>query len=188
MISLLKSAYHKFAPNQRYLRRYRAALKDMGDAGETQKRLFKELVAGSNGKRCLQIGVMNDAKYADHWIAVDLFDDSPLIDFQYDVHDMNFESDSFDIVVCNAVLEHVPWPQKAIGELHRVLKPMGHIYVDLPWVQPFHEMPKDFWRATPDGLRVWMAEFQEICCAHFSIDGSALYTGVFYYGTKPQAK
>lgn len=185
MITALKRIYHKFAPHYRFLRGYRAALVDMGNAKESQARIFSELVAKSQGKRCLQIGVMHGAKYADHWIAIDLYDNSPLIDFQYDVHDMQFPSDSFDIVVCNAVLEHVPWPQKAVDELYRVLKPGGYIYVGLPWLQPLHEMPKDYWRATPDGLRVWMAKFQEITCAHYSHVNSALYTSVFYYGQKP---
>ena len=187
VIALLKKLYHRFAPDHRYLRGYRAALNDLGDAKDLQTRIFSELVAQSQGKRCLQIGIMHGAKYADHWIASDLYDDSPLIDFRYDVHDMKFPSESFDIVVCNAVLEHVPWPQKAVDELHRVLKPNGLVFVDLPWVQPFHEMPKDYWRATPEGLRVWMAKFEEIHCAHYAHEKSALYTSVFYYGRKPGA-
>ena len=182
---ILKKIYHAIAPNFRYLKAYRSALQGMGNSADDLECLFREMVAGSEEKRCLQIGVMHGAKYADHWIAADLYDDSPLIDFKYDVHDLKFPSNSFDIVVCRAVLEHVPWPQKAVDELYRVLVPGGYVFVTLPWVQPFHEMPKDFWRATPDGLRVWMAKFKEIRCGHYAHEKSALYTSVFFYGQKP---
>jgi len=151
---MLRKVYHALAPNFRYLRAYRAALRDLGNAGAERERLFLDLVVQSAGKSCLQIGVMHGAKYAPHWIAADLYDDSPLIDFPYDVHDLKFPGASFDIVVCDAVLEHVSHPQKAVDELFRVLRPGGLVWVGLPWMQPFHEMPKDYWRATPEGLRV----------------------------------
>ena len=181
----LKRIYHALAPNYRYLKSYRCALADLGDAFEEQNRLFHDLVANSAGKKCLQIGVMNGAKYAAHWVAVDLYDDSPLIDFKYDVHDLKFPDASFDVAVCDAVLEHVPYPQKAVDELHRVLRPGGYIWLRIPWVQPFHEMPKDYWRVSPEGLRVWAGAFNEIRCAHFSLNRSAINTGVFFYGQKP---
>jgi SAM-dependent methyltransferase len=182
---ILKKLYHVLAPNFRYLKSYRCALKDLGDAFEERERLFADLVANSHGKQCLQIGVMYGAKYAPHWIAADLYDDSPLIDFKYDVHNLGFPDSSFDVVVCDAVLEHVLYPQKAVDELFRVLRPGGRVWVGLPWVQAFHEMPKDYWRATPGGLRVWMSKFNEIRCAHYALNGSALYTCVFFYGNKP---
>ena len=184
---LLKRLYHALAPNARYLIRYRAALRDLGDNATIRERIFAELVAASVGKRCLQIGVMHGAKYADHWEAADLYDNSPLIDYRYDVHDLKFAEGTFDIAVCNAVLEHVPRPQKAVDELYRVLKPGGLVFVDLPWMQPFHEMPKDYWRATPEGLRVWMSRFSEIECAHYAHERSALYTSVYFYGSKPKS-
>lgn len=184
MIKTLKSLYHYLAPDIRHVRSFRCALKDMGDAAEEKERLFRDLVAMSEGRECLQIGVMHGAKFAPHWIAVDLYDTSPLIDYNYDVHDMPFPDEHFDIVVCNAVLEHIPRPERAVNELRRVLRSGGYIWVDLPWVQPFHEMPKDYWRATPDGLRVWMSGFKEIRCAHYSIHRSALYTSVFFFGRK----
>lgn len=181
---MLKKLYHFLAPNFRYLKSYRSALKDLGNAAEERDRLFRGLIDGSRGKKCLQIGVMNGQKYAPHWIAADLYDTSPLIDYNYDVHDMKFPDDSFDIVVCIAVLEHVQHPQQAVNELFRVLRPNGSVWVELPWVQPFHEMPKDYWRASPDGLRLWMSRFSELKCDHFALNRSALNTGVYYYGQK----
>lgn len=184
--SLLRPMYHRMFPNLHWLPSYKSAVvNDLGCHSEYRDRVFKELVASSTGKKCLQIGVMFGAKFAPHWISVDLFDKSPLIDFNYDVHDMPFPDGSFDIVVCNAVLEHVPYPQKAIKELVRVLKPGGEIWIEIPWMQPFHEVPKDYWRATPDGLRVWMEGMQEIKCGHHRIKKSNIYSGTFYHGRKP---
>ena len=181
---LLKKIYHALMPNARYLRAYRDALKDLGNDEEEYRKAFREFIAKSAGKQCLQIGVMMGAKWAPHWIAADLFDTSPLIDYNYDVQDLKFADETFDVVACTAVLEHVPRPQKAVDELHRVLRPGGEIWVGLPWVQPYHQMPKDYWRATPDGLRVWMSAFVEIRCGHVAHEKSALYTGVYFHGRK----
>ncbi len=42
-----------------------------------------------------------------------------------DIHDLPFEDDSKEAILCLAVLEHVKNPIKAMEELHRVLKPGG---------------------------------------------------------------
>jgi len=65
---------------------------------------------------------------------------------------MPFEDATFDSILCNAVLEHVPDAEQAIRELTRVVKPNGHIVVAVPFLQPFHAAPKDFRRYTADGL------------------------------------
>lgn len=49
-----------------------------------------------------------------------------------DLTELEFPDESFDIVVCNHVLEHIPDDRKAIGELYRVLKPGGWGSVQVP--------------------------------------------------------
>lgn len=51
--------------------------------------------------------------------------DSPLADVKADIQNLPFENDSFDIVFCNHVLEHVEDDRKALSELYRVMKPGG---------------------------------------------------------------
>ncbi len=43
-----------------------------------------------------------------------------------------FKSNSFDVVICSEVLEHVPDHRQATRELLRVLKPKGHLAISVP--------------------------------------------------------
>lgn len=51
--------------------------------------------------------------------------DSALADHQLDVMDLPFESESFDFLMCNHVLEHVEDDRLALAEINRVLVPGG---------------------------------------------------------------
>ncbi|SRR5258708_40060761 len=46
-----------------------------------------------------------------------------------DAMNMTFKNNSFDIVVCTHVYEHVPNPKKLFSEIYRVLKPGGACYL-----------------------------------------------------------
>lgn len=50
---------------------------------------------------------------------------SPLADVKADICQLPFEDNSFDMILCNHVLEHIPDDQKAMQELYRVLRPGG---------------------------------------------------------------
>ena len=49
-----------------------------------------------------------------------------------DVHDIPFEENTFDVVFCNHVMEHVDDDIKAMGEIHRVMKPGGWAIIQSP--------------------------------------------------------
>ncbi len=51
--------------------------------------------------------------------------ESPLAKVKMDVHDIPFEENTFDVVFCNHVLEHVDDDLKVCQEFNRVLKPGG---------------------------------------------------------------
>lgn len=51
--------------------------------------------------------------------------DSALADHQLDVMDLPFESEGFDFLMCNHVLEHVEDDRLALAEINRVLVPGG---------------------------------------------------------------
>jgi SAM-dependent methyltransferase len=57
---------------------------------------------------------------------------SPLADVKADICKLPFEEDSFDVILCNHVLEHIPDDHKAMTELYRVMKPGGWGIFQIP--------------------------------------------------------
>jgi SAM-dependent methyltransferase len=64
------------------------------------------------------------------YVTIDL--DSPLADVHADITDLPFPDESFDLIVCLHVLEHVPNDRKAMREFYRVLRPGGHAVLQVP--------------------------------------------------------
>lgn len=50
---------------------------------------------------------------------------SPLADVKADICNLPFKDNTFDVIFCNHVLEHIPDDKKAMNELYRILKPGG---------------------------------------------------------------
>jgi len=57
---------------------------------------------------------------------------SPIADVKADICNLPFKNDSYDVILCNHVLEHIPDDTKAIQELYRVLKPGGYGIFQIP--------------------------------------------------------
>lgn len=57
------------------------------------------------------------------YITTDLY--SPLADVKADLCALPFENNSFDVIFCNHVLEHIPDDTQAMRELYRVMKKGG---------------------------------------------------------------
>lgn len=57
---------------------------------------------------------------------------SPLADVKADICNLPFADESFDWILCNHVLEHIPDDTKAMQELYRVLKPGGIAILQIP--------------------------------------------------------
>ncbi len=58
--------------------------------------------------------------------------ESPIADVKADICNLPFEDNSYDIIFCNHVLEHIPDDTKAMQELFRVLKPHGMAILQIP--------------------------------------------------------
>ncbi len=67
--------------------------------------------------------------------------------------DLPFGSARFDTILSTQVLEHVPRPQGLLREVHRVLKPGGHLILTAPQTNHLHEEPRDYFRYTCYGLK-----------------------------------
>ncbi|MDR1459563.1 MAG: methyltransferase domain-containing protein [Bacteroidales bacterium] len=74
------------------------------------------------------------------------------IDIYYDGKTLPFKNETFDSILSNEVLEHVPNLYESLAELNRVLKPGGKILFTVPFVCFEHELPYDFRRFTVNGL------------------------------------
>jgi SAM-dependent methyltransferase len=61
-------------------------------------------------------------------------------------------------------LEHLPYPQKAIDEIHRVLRPSGLLILTTVMHFKIHRAPKDYWRFTPDGIELLLSRFKILDC------------------------
>ena len=82
---------------------------------------------------------------------------------EYDVCDLHQIIDhTYDLVICDQVLEHVKQPFDAVKEMHRVCKPRGILVLTTVFMYPIHEFPKDYWRFTPDGLKQLCIDFSAI--------------------------
>ncbi len=57
---------------------------------------------------------------------------SPLADIKADICNLPFDENSFDVILCNHVLEHIPDDTKAMKELYRILKPGGWGILQVP--------------------------------------------------------
>lgn len=73
-------------------------------------------------------------------------------DYYYDGKTFPFDSESFDSVICNQVLEHVFEPKEFLSEINRILKPGGKFLITVPFVWDEHEQPFDFARYSSFGL------------------------------------
>jgi len=76
--------------------------------------------------------------HGDKYVTADL--ESPLAKVKMDIHRMPFGDSSFDVVLCNHVLEHVTDDITALQEIRRVLKPGGFAILQVPF---FHPIPDE---------------------------------------------
>ena len=64
------------------------------------------------------------------YISADL--EAPLAMVRVDITDIPYEQNSFDVILCSHVLEHVPNDLRAMSELYRILKPSGWALILVP--------------------------------------------------------
>lgn len=68
-----------------------------------------------------------------------------------------FRSACADTVLATELMEHLPSPDVFLQEVARVLRPSGTLVLSVPFLEPLHEEPRDFYRFTPHGLRALLS-------------------------------
>jgi SAM-dependent methyltransferase len=90
----------------------------------------------------LQSVVVNEANFPEH-----------------NMLSLDFPSESFDFCISDQVLEHVEGnPFKAFEESVRVVKKGGFIVHTTCFMNQIHGSPNDYWRFSPDALRLMAAD------------------------------
>ncbi len=114
--------------------------------------------------RVLDIGA-GEAPYrelfSEHTYVTLDYDDTPHsgeVDLRGAADAIPAEADTFDVILCTQVLEHVPRPLQALREFHRVLGPGGLLVATVPFTWEEHERPYDFFRYTRYGIEQLLSE------------------------------
>jgi len=145
-----------------------AVTPDGGDRG-VARRVLERLRAGGARPRVLVIGGATAsgelrALYVDRDIDTIGFDiyGSSLVQFIADAHAIPLADEIVDAVCIPAVLEHVLDPWRVVAETHRVLRPGGLVFSQMPFMQQVHEGAYDFVRLSERGQRWLFRWFDEV--------------------------
>jgi ubiquinone/menaquinone biosynthesis C-methylase UbiE len=80
------------------------------------------------------------------------------IDYESDINNIPVPDESFDVILCTEVLEHVPEPIRALEEMVRIVKPGGRIFLTAPLGSGLHQLPYHYYGGyTPE----WYKHFAE---------------------------
>lgn len=128
----------------------------------SRERLDPFIARHASDKKTLDVGCTNGpyVKLFPNRIGIDIRK-AKAVDIIADVHDLHmFKDNTFDIVLCTEVLEHLHTPSKAISEMKRVLKKGGKLILTTRFIFPLHDTPGDYYRFTREGLEFLLKDFK----------------------------
>ena len=73
------------------------------------------------------------------------------VDIAATAYRLPFRDTSIPAIHCEAVLEHLEFPEDAVREMFRVLRPGGLVFASTPFLQPYHGYPDHFQNFTLRG-------------------------------------
>jgi SAM-dependent methyltransferase len=97
-------------------------------------------------------------RIAPHVTTMD-FDPKVPADIHGDITNTGLPGNSFDLVIATGVLEHVEDDRALLQEMTRLTKPGGLVYIEIPFMQQYHDDPIDCRRLTQPGLARFMKTF-----------------------------
>lgn len=72
------------------------------------------------------------------------------------------DRESYEVIFCTGLLEHIPDPQRIVDDFNRILKPGGELIVSASAVFSFHEGPNNFYHFTPYGFQLLFKDWTKI--------------------------
>ena len=94
------------------------------------------------------------------YTSADLF--SPIVDVKADILDLPFGDETFDIVICNHVLEHIEDDRKAMSELYRVMKKGGWGILQVPMKNSLEKTYEDFTITDPKERQKHFGQYDHV--------------------------
>ena len=73
------------------------------------------------------------------------------VDVVGDAYSLPWADGCVDAIHCEAVLEHLERPDRAVEEMFRVLEPGGEVFAATPFLQAYHAYPGHFQNFTAEG-------------------------------------
>jgi SAM-dependent methyltransferase len=86
----------------------------------------------------------------------------PGVDRVEDLRGLSFADEEVGTALCLDTLEHCADPLAACRELYRVLAPGGVCVLSSVMFFPVHGYPHDYWRFTPEGMRLLLHPFEDV--------------------------
>lgn len=71
--------------------------------------------------------------------------DTSRVDIVSDIIDIPEKDESFDVIICTEVFEHIPDPVLVLNEFHRLLKKGGKLILTAPFASKYHFSPFFFY-------------------------------------------
>ncbi len=99
------------------------------------------------------------SSYAKTYIGLDASEETQA-EIYGSAENIPLEDNSFDVILCFQVLEHVQDYRAAIKEMHRLLRPKGVLFLTTHGTYPIHGAPNDYWRFTNFGLEEAFKNFK----------------------------
>jgi SAM-dependent methyltransferase len=124
----------------------------------------------------------------DEWTGFDMQDSECtdyVCDFTRDVNWFPGEAlplgGAFGSCVCAEVLEHVDYPAKMLDNICRLLRPGAWIVITTPFAFPVHGFPNDYWRFTPQGIRLLLkdAGFEQAQAWELEVEGVTHFDHIY---------
>jgi predicted SAM-dependent methyltransferase len=94
------------------------------------------------------------------YTSTDLY--SPIVDIKANILDLPFEDNSFDVILCNHVLEHIEDDHKAMTELYRVMKPGGMGIFQIPQNMNLKTTYEDFGITSPKERKKYFGQYDHV--------------------------
>jgi SAM-dependent methyltransferase len=88
--------------------------------------------------------------------------EGPGVDRVEDLRALSFGDGTLGTALCLDTLEHCADPLTACRELHRVVRDGGVCVLSSVMFFPVHGYPHDYWRFTPEGLRLLLEPFDDV--------------------------